>query len=351
MTAFEPDQLTGELRPWDDVKGMKDWSGLLLGNGASVAIWRKFDYRSLFEVSLGLGDGHALTEADQNLFSVLEANNNFEQVLHDLSVTESVLQALGEVIDSRTGEIEERYEHIRDALIGAVHEVHIDFSDLPESTLDRVMGYVSDFRQVFTLNYDLMLYWSMMRDKNRSSDFFNHGEFEPRFERGLDWTERCHVYFVHGGLHLYATLHGETRKNQRDEGASLLEKFGLPINDERVFPVFVSEGSAQRKRAAIAESPYLTFAYERLQSLSGPLLMFGISLTDMDRHISDAINRNPYRTVAVGIYPKKGEDYAKTMKARYFAFLGQQKLLFFDSTTHPLGASEISVGVQFRAGR
>jgi ribosomal protein L37E len=323
-------EFDAHLDDWLEVAGKHPWKGVLLGNGASMVLWPKFGYRTLFQVARNLPTSAALTNIDEDLFDRLEAGANFEQVLHDLAIAARVTSAL----DQDPAPIETRYAHIRAALIEAVNTVHVPYSRVSLTTLKRMAVYLGKHDSVFSTNYDLIVYWAMMRDSTAFTDCFLHGEVDPSLAR----SGRTKVYYLHGALHLYRTLHSGTRKNQNTDGADLLRLFGQPVSGEDIFPEFVSEGDANQKRAAIEQSPYLSFAFEQFESFRKPLVIFGSRLGDEDRHIVDAILQHRARPVAVSIRPSD-DTWVKREKHRYagsFANL-TQPILFFDSTTHPLG--------------
>jgi hypothetical protein len=55
-----------------------EFTGILVGNGGSLAVWNGFHYDSLFTVALGVE--HGLGAADVALFEAL-GTRNFEHVL------------------------------------------------------------------------------------------------------------------------------------------------------------------------------------------------------------------------------------------------------------------------------
>ena len=59
------------------------------------------------------------------------------------------------------------YERIRAALIEAVKKVHPSHSKV-SGDLERVSEFMSGFRVVFSLNYDLVVYWAMMVGNRRN---------------------------------------------------------------------------------------------------------------------------------------------------------------------------------------
>jgi Domain of unknown function (DUF4917) len=108
-------------------------TGILLGNGASLAVWKRFGYRSLFELACIGTERGALTQDDSKLFGKMETKN-FEAVLSALNTAECVCGAL----DQDTGEIKQRYESIRSALIRAVRGVHLSFKRMPKPSMSAI---------------------------------------------------------------------------------------------------------------------------------------------------------------------------------------------------------------------
>jgi Domain of unknown function (DUF4917) len=125
-----PAVVDAKLLDWNGIKEAYEWSGLLLGNGASRAMWEPFAYTSLFDKAGSNEVTHPLRDADSSLFAAMNTLN-FESVLSGLSVSRLVCDVLG--IDSSS--IEERYDHIKQALVEAVHAVHIPWLSVPDDIL------------------------------------------------------------------------------------------------------------------------------------------------------------------------------------------------------------------------
>src|SRR5947199_237504 len=60
--------LTENLATWEAVRTVTGFTGLLVGNGASCAVWAGFAYESLFDVALNVNDTCRLAAADVALF-------------------------------------------------------------------------------------------------------------------------------------------------------------------------------------------------------------------------------------------------------------------------------------------
>lgn len=114
-------KVTPSLACWDSIRGEFSKGGLLLGNGASIAVWPEFRYRSLFEKAEPDELDEPLTAADQRIFSAFETEN-FEEVLSRLGTAIIVAKTLGQ--DASL--LESRYNSVRQALVQAVAKVHIE---------------------------------------------------------------------------------------------------------------------------------------------------------------------------------------------------------------------------------
>lgn len=321
----EPD---GTLHDWTEIKDANDWNGLLLGNGASMALWEGFGYSSLFEIAANDID-NPLTQRDIDLFDEFETKN-FEQVLGYLAVTQRAANALG--MDLK--EVQDAYESIRQALIDAVHRVHIEWDAIPKATLEIIATALSEHLFVYSLNYDLLIYWAMMTDPDSFKDYFWGGEQFDVSDTDI-YGKITVVIWLHGGLHLYRDLHGQTYKRQKEQyGKNLLELFGRPFGD--AFPLFVSEGSSEDKLHSIRNSDYLSFAFHQFSDHRGPLVVFGTSLGEGDEHIVQQLRSWGSRSIAISMLPGDVHNLRQE-QAGLIKSLPKSELHFFDATTHPLG--------------
>lgn len=217
------DDLDDNLADWAQLRSEQDWSGLLVGNGFSQNIWRKFGYQSLFETA-SQDNGAHLEASDISLFDQL-GTRNFEMVLSALATSRSVSAALGQPYD----QFQERENSIRDALIRAVHAVHIPWNAVPNETLDRLSAELSRYASIYSTNYDLLIYWSIMRDPDSFRDYFWGRQFD--IANTEIWGKRTKVHYLHGGLHLYRRPTGQTLKRHAEAGQNLLDLFGSPFEN------------------------------------------------------------------------------------------------------------------------
>jgi hypothetical protein len=323
----------GTLLDWSEVQGRHRWQTLLLGNGLSINVWPRFAYRNLFEHAERTG----LNETDRALFG---DTPNFELVLADLLTAVRV----NGIVGVETKALYERYRSIQMALGHAVRAVHVDRDDVSMAARAAIRAELERFEWIFTTSYDLLLYWAIASPGHFKpfKDHFRYGarlEFDP--SRTRVFAGEIPVYFLHGALHLVVGGTGVTWKLKRTAIQNLLDQFGEPIpDDEQARPLLVTEGSARDKLQAIEANPYLSHALDRLRTNDRPLVVFGSSLSEHDRHIADALNEFPTRAVAVSMLPGSRRDVA-TAQLEVYGRLRAEPLLFYDATTHPLGAARL----------
>lgn len=332
MSISEP-AANADLVAWDDVPNSLTTSGLLLGNGASRAIWNGFQYDSLYEQAKRISDGKRLTADDMAVFTEFRTTN-FEGVLSALSTTRRALNALGKPDDFIAG----RYKHIRQALVESVHATHVRHLSIPEDTLTTIVNELKRYEFVYSTNYDLIVYWSVMSAKAKDfKDFFWDSGTGFNLANSDVWGKATKVLYLHGGLHIYVDEQGKTSKLVSG-GRDILTQF----EESSKIPLFVSEGQSVDKLAAIYRSDYLSFAYSTLMRHGGPMVIFGQGLCDADKHIVDALNKARIAEIVVGIYPTSSQE-VRSMKAHYRTCFTNSNLTFFDTTTHPLGQSSLRV--------
>lgn len=349
--------------PFDDT--LLDWAkiendfvggALLIGNGASCAVWANFRYQSLYDIAK-TRVAHPISLAAQQLFTHLDTQN-FEEILLVLDRSKLTCNTLGQGQSWHTAglpaALDAHYENIRAALVEAVKSVHISWNSLPSALLERLGREFLRYDSVFSTNYDLLLYWSIMQCEptyEQERDFFWAEEFD--LSKAETWPTRSETktYFLHGGLHLYRTAQGKTLKRQFTGAASLLNQFGTPYNNGAV-PLFVSEATWRQKFSAIKRSDYLTFAFVQFARNTSPLTVFGSSFGDNDNHIAKALcglSANRTRKIAISLRPSTTQNAIAARKAaiteRLSRFGLQTMPHFFDSTTHPLGAPSVNIPV------
>lgn len=316
------------LKTWDQVKDI-DWKDILLGNGASIAIHRRFRYPRLMNVAMRPSCPNRLGRAEVSLFKHF-GTTRFESVLRILGQSEEV----NRLLRLSTVEHRARYKSIQKALISAIGEVHPDFYKLDLARLRSASKFLSKFDRVLTTNYDLLLYWIIMYAPDRFVDFFWRGVFN-RNETGV-WKSKTAVFYLHGALFLFPEEYGSIKKIKARIEADLLARVHEKLEAGAV-SVFVSEGTSKKKLAEIRRNDYLDFAFTKLGTSDEDIVIFGHSLSPQDNHVIEAINESQREKIAYSIHVgRKGAPRLEERREKIKSKFPGKKVLFFDSDTFPI---------------
>ncbi|MCJ8207618.1 DUF4917 family protein [Pseudomonas sp. RGM2987] len=338
MTDFQ--EYDAHLEDWPTLRASIAFSGLLVGNGASRAVWDDFGYDSLFENARTVEE-KPLSPSELSVFDAMQTRS-FEQVLGALKTTSRVNKALA--VSSAAPR--NRYYAIKEALINTVHAVHIPWRLIQLQTLATLHQELSSYSTVFTTNYDLLNYWAIQHAPGTITDLFDGNDHS--FDLSQVATDKPRLLYLHGGLHLVRNQDGTARKLTSTEG-TLLGNFAINNTLKTLddVPLFVNEGPSEDKLKTIRSSDYLSFCYEQLLHHGDNLCLFGHALGEQDRHIVHALRQAAPKTVAISIYPRSAAfiQHQKRHYAKVFEGLAVQ-LRFFDAKSHPLGDVKLSVPVE-----
>ncbi len=291
---------------------------LLLGNGFSIACRPNiFSYGSLFD--------QADFSANPNLREVFKrvGTTDFEQVIKMLEDASKVVSVYSDDTEEMAAKMAEDAESLKEILIQTVANNHPHIpNDIPDEQFWACRRFLAHFLgdenrngKVYTLNYDLLLYWALMHEDEEgrpinlaTNDGFGRDEnTEPEYVTwmGESKSHEQRVHYLHGALHLY------------DAGAEL-QKYtwintGLPLLDQvraamqaGKYPLFVAEGESEQKLAKIRHSAYLHHSYksfaQQMRTQNDALFIFGHSLAPNDQHILRKIAKGRIRKLYISLY-------------------------------------------------
>jgi hypothetical protein len=146
---------------------------------------------------------------------------------------------------------------------------------------------LASFGKVFTLNYDLLLYWVII-GRQQFNDGFGLGLESNGFRGPFKPNPRCNIFNVHGGLHLFQTSDYEIEK-QLATAAGMIDAIAETIDAGERFPVYVAEGTSSAKLDRINSIPYLKHCYQQLRESTGVCFVYGHSAHESDAHIYNAL--------------------------------------------------------------
>ena len=328
-----------DLETWQNIADAANWTGLLVGNGASIAVWDEFRYQSLFDVATSDRVDGPLGDEDGALFDAFDTTN-FELVLASLKTARVVAEAL----DADMSVLEARYNSIQHALFQAVHEVHVPWNYVGHRVIPKLHKILREHKFVYSTNYDLLAYWASMQQGGTGFlDFFwtAGNSFDPLntevWESRDLWTR---LFFLHGGIQLRRVQGGGTRKVTAESGY-LLDQFETGFTGDES-PLLISEGTSADKLKSILSSDYLAFAHSEFTHHEGGLVVFGHALSEADDHLVKPMKAWRGNPIAVSLRPSANDADTIEAKARVRGRLAPlQDIVFFDATTHPLGSEDL----------
>ncbi|MCU1718848.1 DUF4917 family protein [Pseudomonas sp. 5P_3.1_Bac2] len=324
-----------QLEDWSSLRASIEIPDLLIGNGASLAVWRPFAYFSLFEEAQTTRN-RPLSPTELSVFRALDSSI-FEQALTALRASIRVNAAL--TINSSSPR--HRYFAIKEALIHAVRSVHIPWSQMPQGHLALINQELRQYQTVYSSNYDLLTYWAVLQSPEAFDPIFNAADSSFSSADTPSKAALTRVLYVHGGMHLVKNSDNSARQLHSSE-STLLASFA--INQLGDIPLFVNEDSAANKLRAIRSSDYLSFAYNQLAQSKRAMAIFGHSLGQQDQHLVEAIRQARPQTLAISIYPHNAGFI--TQQQQHYASLFAElpiNLRFYNALSHPLGNPALRV--------
>ena len=311
----------GKMLNWDNPP---DWTSiadrykdcLILGNGASMAASGPgyFGWETLVAEARKRG---YLKGAASDVFEEADSKN-FEEVLRLLGQVGNVNRALE--LPEEPSKLAAR--EVRQALIMTVAKAHPKFEDV-EPRLCSMAGFMQGFNKVLCLNYDLLVYWAIMRGNDRARGTWLKDGFEgPKLDGWYMFSdsreliranrEPCKgwtiVYYPHGHLSLVRNREGYERKVVRG-GKDLLGVATDVWEDGEWLPVYVAEGRSEEKVRRIMRSDYLRDVYENEVANPGDtVVLFGWSAKTEDAHILEQVMKGKPSRIAIGVHSKTSEN-------------------------------------------
>ncbi|MDX1348824.1 MAG: DUF4917 family protein [Putridiphycobacter sp.] len=320
----------------DKLNKRKEPKHLLMGNGFSMAYDHKiFSYNALYDFIEKLEEP-TLTK----LFEVINTKN-FELVMRQLDNFIEMAKAFdenGKLTDALIG----ASALLQQSLIEAVSSMHPEHvfeikEERSKACFKFLNEYLANEGKVFSTNYDLLLYWVLMRNESKlANDGFGKEHLNPVATRKgqedaeygeLHWgkyKDDQKVFHVHGTLPFFDTgteIEKEVYRDRKYLLDNIKERMG-----RKDYPIFVTAGDGTEKLKHIYHNRYLTHCYDQLCNISGYLISFGFNFGEYDKHIIEALNKAAKRgaqsgdklfSIYIGVYSESDLDYIKSIQSEF----------------------------------
>lgn len=312
---------------------------VLLGNGFSMSYDSSiFSYNALSNF-LDKIDNEML----HKLFEVIKTSN-FELLMEQL---DNVAQ-IAEIFDSSQKVVENIRNAtltLKESLIESIKELHPEHVFEVPVEKSRACAlflneYLSKNGNVFTTNYDLLLYWVLMRNQlDHMGDGFGREtedsdewiDPDDRIWSDLRWgknSDTQSIYYVHGALHLFDTGLYIVKEEYTSEHV-LLENVKARMG-RKEYPIFVTAGNGEEKLSHIRHNNYLTYCYDTLSNIHGSLVCFGFGFGNYDDHIIAAINKASKKrkddqgnwmpflmSIYIGVYSERDIEHIRSIEKKF----------------------------------
>jgi hypothetical protein len=339
-----------KLETFDDVltsirKNPRRQFHLLLGNGFSVSYDPKiFSYNALHEFVTNL--------KDKDLSKILEVieTRNFEVIMQYLDNFAALVDALGG--DPKLKKrVEDASAKLKTSLLDAVKAMHPEHVfKVPEEQSAVCANFLQNFLKtnghIYSTNYDLLLYWVLMRN-----GILNHvdgcgrelendtGEYMAQADQ--EWSDliwgksrnKQNVFYLHGALPFF-DRGVSVVKEEYDVYNYLLQNISARM-EKGEYPIFVTAGDGQQKLNHITHNQYLTYCYDSFCQAEGSLVTFGFSFGEYDEHIIAAINKaakqkvpNKLWSIYIGVYSPEDKKHIEQIEGKF-----RCKVHVFDAKT------------------
>lgn len=339
-----------KLETFDEVrasitKNPKRKFHLLLGNGFSVAYNPTvFSYNALHDFVSKMKDDDIAA-----ILGVVETHN-FEVIMRHLDSFSALVAALDG--DCRLKQrLDKASEKLKRGLLDAVMALHPEHVFVvPEDRSKACAAFLKTFLDtggsINSTNYDLLLYWVLMRNKvanhvdgcgrDIENDTGERMKPENRVWSNLIWGKHRaeqNVFYLHGALPLFDS--GVAIVKEECDAHDYLRNKVAERMARGEYPIFVTAGDGQQKLRQIRHNQYLTYCYDRFCELEGTLVTFGFGFGASDDHVTEAINRaakaDLHRrlwSIYIGVYSESDEQHIRSIAGRF-----QCKVRIYDAKT------------------
>ena len=277
---------------------------LLLGNGFSIACRRDiFTYGAL----LDRAEFHGLRPEIRQSFEALDTRD-FEVVMSTLENAATLIHLYAPEHADLGNQMREDARALREVLVNAIAQSHPEHPfEIDEGAYGAARRFLSQFGSIYTLSYDLLLYWAIMHEEVEPALEFDDGFRQPDdgpaeyVSWDIEKTDGQNVHYLHGALHLFDAGHELKKFTWSGTEVRLIDQVRAAL-DAGLFPLIVTEGESNKKLEQINHHTYLARSYRSFAKIGGALYVFGHSLAESDDHILRLIEKNKVRQLFVSVF-------------------------------------------------
>jgi hypothetical protein len=282
---------------------------LLLGNGFSRACREDiFAYTALFERA----DFNQLSPLARQAFDLL-GTTDFEVVMRALRDASRLATIYGPDLPDLAKRLSDDAAGLREVLVRAIADNHPGHpGDIALARYSACRQFLAHFDMIYSLNYDLLLYWALMHTELhppvRCDDGFRTPESgEAEYVTWEPGRYAQNVHYLHGTLHIFDAGTEVQKYTWSNTGIRLIDQIRAALHGG-LYPIFVAEGESAQKFERIRHNDFLSKAYRSFQEIGNTLFIYGHSMAPNDAHIMRLIGRGKLKQLFVGIYGDENSE-------------------------------------------
>lgn len=295
---------------------------LLLGNGFSISCRPDiFRYGKLFEQANFADLSPNAKESFARLGSM-----DFELVIRTLRDGAALADLYGAGLEVTT-QMNSDADALKEVLVRTIAASHPETpSDISDAEYEACKKFLSHFEDVYTFNYDLLLYWAKMHIEGQSGSASDDGfrTSQADIDSGEEsdyvvWeSSQSHdqnLHYLHGALHIFDSGTEVRKYTWKRTGVRLIDQIRAALAKD-FFPLFVAEGTSDEKLERIRHSDYLAKALRSFERIGGTLFVFGHSLAENDEHYLRVLEGGRVAHLCVGLFGDPGSEANRKIIAR-----------------------------------
>ena len=254
---------------------------------------------------------------------------DFEEGIRSLMSTAMIVDVYSDKQRKLTRMLKRDAKSLRKDLIRTIALCHPETpDDIDEEEYVNARAFLANFDRIYTVNYDLLLYWTVMQnleppvprdDGFRESGSDTYVSWDPynRFD-----TQR--LFYLHDGLHFYDRGSELAKITWIRTGERLVDQIRRELKDGH-FPLIVTEGTSKEKLKKILHHAYLNHAIRSFSGIGGTLFVFGHSLARNDAHILYRIVAGKISELFVGVFGNPVSNSNRNLRIRAEALADQRE--------------------------
>lgn len=211
---------------------------------------------------------------------------------------------------------------LRDVLALAIAQNHPERpSDISDHSYGLCRTFLVNFDDIYTLNYDLLLYWALMQEELATEIQFDDGFRSPDDGEAeyVTWdvekTDGQTIFYLHGALHLFDAGPELQKYTWSNTGVALIDQIRTALG-ANLYPMIVAEGTSAEKLSRILHSSYLGRGYRSFSKIGGSLYVYGHGMNPNDDHWYRLIEKGKLKRLFVGVFGDPNSPNNRALVAR-----------------------------------